>query len=192
MPFRAAVYVTCNLIDLGTLIAWKQGTSNIISWRGQTAGRVDASTWLVLQAICDHYPDRKLVKKWVSEKIREMAVRTLTGWQIKSEAPEAAGVECAQPDAQPAEEVGKEVGDEVMPEAEAEAAPDPQSGAMLKFLGKVSVSKASYCQGIPSLFEDSWFMPLNLPDKGCQHIWQGFCSRRRCKKTYNKPDSFPH
>ncbi len=74
-----------------------------------------------------------MVKKWGGEKIKEVAERTLTGWLIKAEAaqadPAGSAAETTEHQADPAE-AGKQ-------EAEADAEPDPQSGAMLKFIGKV-------------------------------------------------------
>lgn len=75
------------------------------------------------------------MKKWLSDKIKEVADRTLTGWVIKAELPPAEPFESAAPaenDMQPANE-----GTDAKQEVEAEEGPDPQSGAMLKFLGKV-------------------------------------------------------
>lgn len=88
----------------------------------------------VLQAICDRYPERKLVKKWVTDKVKEVAERTLTGWMIKSEAP----VTLPETESNAFKEVS-EADMSTVEEAEAsvEPIPNPQSGALLKFLGKV-------------------------------------------------------
>lgn len=89
---------------------------------------------MLAQAFCDLHSERKLVKKWVGDKIKELAERTLTGWLIKAEAP-------SLPErAEPAAEEKIEATDEAAAgkqEQEGEEEPNPQSGAMLKFLGKV-------------------------------------------------------
>lgn len=88
---------------------------------------------VALQAICNKYQGRKLVKKWVAEKIKEVAERSLTGWLIKAEAPPVLP--------EPADQDGSEAdaGRDAAQDASqlASAVPDEQSGAMLKFLGKV-------------------------------------------------------
>ena len=103
---------------------------------------VDRQLSCCLQAFCDLHPERKLVKKWVGDKIKELAERTLTGWQIKAEAPPAEPDEAAaaavENDVEPTNE-----GKDAKEDAEGEEGPDPQSGAMLKFLGKVRVSLLS-------------------------------------------------
>ena len=96
-----------------------------------------------------------MVKKWVGEKIKEVAERTLTGWLIKAEAvqadPAGSAAENTEQQADPAE-AGKQ-------EADADAEPDPQSGAMLKFIGKVDSSPAYLWR---DLCLSNTYLPLQL------------------------------
>lgn len=77
------------------------------------------------------------MKKWVGDKIRELAERTLTGWLIKSESPALPAPDNA--DEAQVSSLQDSGGDAARAVAspEREASPDPQSGAMLKFMSKV-------------------------------------------------------
>ena len=43
---------------------------------------------LLPQAFSEAHPERKLIKKWVADKVKEVAERGIMGWQIKSSMPE--------------------------------------------------------------------------------------------------------
>jgi hypothetical protein len=96
------------------------------------------TNWLSLQAFCENYPDRKLVRKWVAEKIKQVAERGISGWVIKSAALGLPEGDDKGPDAGgPAGDVEDEAvpmeGDEKGPDLPAPA----DAGALRKFLRKV-------------------------------------------------------
>ena len=91
------------------------------------------------------HPERKLVKKWLTEKIKEVADRGSGGWRIKPEAVAAAGLaNPAKPSEAPAEpprDVGIAAGSSMQatppqPAQGGRAAGEPK-GRMARFLNKV-------------------------------------------------------
>ena len=79
------------------------------------------------------------MKKWVTDKVKEVADRGVAGWRIKAEALAAAGMEVPEAAAAPAQPVAPEGSLRDVVEGSPKKA---AAGGMLKFVGKVK--RATY------------------------------------------------
>lgn len=88
-----------------------------------------------LQAFCEAHPERKLVKKWVTDQVKELAEKTVTGWRIKSEGPSESPLQPPSQEPDAASKPGQQPSDAVQ---QTETGTHAKPGALLKFLTKVS------------------------------------------------------
>lgn len=101
----------------------------------------------IVERFCEQNADRKLVKKWVAEKVKEVAEWKAGCWQIRQVAPEKKNVDQAT---QPTPPSGSQPNSETAEDAPSIAG--GVAGGMLKYLNKTnlepsnSATEASKCQ----------------------------------------------
>lgn len=115
----------------------------------------------------------------MGDKIKELAERTLTGWHIKSE---MAWTAPAGPDTEADKGSGGE-GEREVASPDRGTSPDPQSGAMLKFMSKVSCLSTSQslrvvtcrqCSQWRSVQECSFSSILANIGTGPEYLWKPY------------------
>ena len=92
------------------------------------------------------------MKKWVANKVKEVADRGVAGWRIKAEALAAAGMEVPEAAAALAQPAAPEGSPKDLVEGSPKKA--AAAGGMLKFVGKVKAAtyeeQQAFCATLPS------------------------------------------